>query len=144
MEDSLRRICVPTKIHNVDKHTHTHHLRLDQTVFTLVWFLACWKCVDEQVDHALYLCVTPSATVSAHHQTAEGSFTCSAAATSEETMGKCFTLWLRLPSKLAKWVWGSGVAVLFPSRCAVSYGSILGLHKGSLGSTVAWTTRNSC
>ncbi|KAM7372367.1 hypothetical protein PAMP_009541 [Pampus punctatissimus] len=41
--------------------------------------------------------------------------------------------------KLAKWGWGSGVAILFPSHCAFSCGSVLGLREGSLANTVAWT-----
>ncbi len=120
--------------------THTHpHLRPDKTVFTLLWPLAWWKCVDEQVDHALSPCLTSSAAGPAHHQTAAGAFTCSTAATSQETMRKCFILWLCLPSKLTKWVRASGYALLFPLHCNVSYGSIIGQELGSLGSSAAWT-----
>lgn len=43
-----------------------------------------------------------------------------------EWLSKWFTLWLSLPSKLAKGVWGSGGAILLPSQCAASCGKILG------------------
>ncbi len=131
--------CKDTQPHTyVLAHTHAH-LRLNKTVFTLLWPLAWWKCADEQVDHALSPRLTSSAAGPAHHQTAAGAFTRSTAATSQETMRKCLTLRLCLPSKLAKWVWASGDALLFPLCCNVSYGSITGQDEGSLSSSIAWT-----
>lgn len=105
---------------------------------SLVRPLAWWKSADERVDHALSPRLTSSAAGPAHHQTAAGTFTRSTVATSQGTMRKCFTLWLCLPSKLAKWVWGT-YSLPYTVMCPV--GAAFGRHVGSLGSSVAG---NSC
>lgn len=106
---------------------YTHHLRPDSFHSAMT---PPGSMVDKQVDHALSPRLTSSAAGPAHHQTAAGAFTRSTAATSQGTMRKRFTLWLRLPSKLAKRDRGSlAMPYSSPFYCAVSCGSSLGSIK---------------